>query len=447
MGKNRFGNFFTSNINSIKKSQLKKNILSSNLVYAVNAIVILVSYPIYLHYLGTELFGLWATLSVVISFGEFGNLGISDALIKLTAEEYGKNDKNGIAEYFTYASIILFVTSVILILTLILLREEIIYFLNIDNTLHNLTFILIPIVGIISSSMFYVASLRGITMGAGRMDLANYIFLGNNVIKILLSIILLVFDYGIWSIVLSIIATNILSIVLYTIIIKRNLLLLLFTRVSVKDKKLKRLFGFSSNLVGMKLIDMLTLPFIKIIITRYLGLTELAYFEIAWKAAYNIRGFFEKGLLAIMPRVSELFARTDKDKTLIRDLHNKGIKYVLYLGIPFIVIVYFFTQDLFQLWLQNNYNDTIKTVFHILLIGWGFSLIIVPAYYVLMGMGKVYLCLWESVLKSGINIIGLIILINLGALTLYTLSFNITFAIIISHLFILYNYLKHYRLN
>lgn len=437
----------TRNINGIKRSQLKKNILSGNLVYAVNAIVILISFPIYLHFLGTELFGLWATLSIVISFGEFGNLGISDALIKLTAEDYGKSDKNGIAEYFTYSSFILLISSFVLISILILFKTVIISFLNITETFQNLTSILLPVVGIISSSMFYVSALRGITIGAGRMDLANYVFLGNNITKTLLSILLLVLGLGIWGIVASIIITNIFIIIIYTLIIKRNLHLKLFTSVSLYSKRIKKLFGFGSNVVGMKIIDMLTLPFIKIVITRYLGLTEMAYFEVAWKAAYNIRGFFEKGLLAIMPRVSELYSKDDKNNDSIKNLHNKGLQYVMYFGVPLIILIFIFTQNLFLLWLQSNYSDTIKTIFQIILVGWGFSLLIVPAYYVLMGTGKVHLCLLESVIKSGINIMGLFVLINSETLTIYSVSYNISLAIIVSHLFIFYNYFKIYHFN
>ena len=47
-----------------------------------NTLIILVSYPLYLKYLGMELYGLWATLSVVVSFTAIGRLGIDTAMIK-----------------------------------------------------------------------------------------------------------------------------------------------------------------------------------------------------------------------------------------------------------------------------------------------------------------------------------------------------------------------------
>ena len=52
-----------------------------------NILILLVSYPIYLKYLGIEFYGLWAILSVVVSFSEFARLEIDIAVIKYVAEE------------------------------------------------------------------------------------------------------------------------------------------------------------------------------------------------------------------------------------------------------------------------------------------------------------------------------------------------------------------------
>ena len=56
----------------------------------------IVSYPIYLHYLGYHRYGLWLVLSVIVSVAQLGNLGIPWALMKLVAEDHGHGDWEGV---------------------------------------------------------------------------------------------------------------------------------------------------------------------------------------------------------------------------------------------------------------------------------------------------------------------------------------------------------------
>ncbi len=75
-------------INFKKQSQFKKNVLFGSIFSAINLLVALIAYPIYLKYLGPEKYGLWATVSVVLAFSQIGQLGIDTAVVKYVAGEY-----------------------------------------------------------------------------------------------------------------------------------------------------------------------------------------------------------------------------------------------------------------------------------------------------------------------------------------------------------------------
>jgi O-antigen/teichoic acid export membrane protein len=53
----------------------------------VNVVVLAIAYPVYLHFLGHEMYGVWLILATVLTFAQLGNLGISPAVMKLVAEE------------------------------------------------------------------------------------------------------------------------------------------------------------------------------------------------------------------------------------------------------------------------------------------------------------------------------------------------------------------------
>ena len=93
---------------SKKNNRLKRDVMSGSIMAGVNMALLLISYPIYLQYLGVELYGLWATFSVLLVFGQMGQLGINQSIIKFVAESTELNDDgNSVAEYITAAFIIL----------------------------------------------------------------------------------------------------------------------------------------------------------------------------------------------------------------------------------------------------------------------------------------------------------------------------------------------------
>jgi len=77
-------------IKKLLSSQLRINMLSGVVATVVNVVVLAIAYPVYLHFLGYEKYGVWLVLAVVLTFAQLGDLGISSAVIKLVAEGWRK---------------------------------------------------------------------------------------------------------------------------------------------------------------------------------------------------------------------------------------------------------------------------------------------------------------------------------------------------------------------
>ena len=113
-----------------RHSQVKRNILSGTLTATGGIVVSIVGYPIYLHFLGAELYGLWAVLTVIIFFSSIGNFGIDEALIKYIAEEYERKNIENIVEFISTGINLLLVNGIIIFIILKLLENLLLSVLN-----------------------------------------------------------------------------------------------------------------------------------------------------------------------------------------------------------------------------------------------------------------------------------------------------------------------------
>ena len=413
-----------------------------------NILVVFLSYPLYLHYLGVELYGLWSAISIVLVFADLGNLGISNAIIKYTAEEWGRKNKTGITEYISTSFILLFIPSIIIIAFLIFARNWIPTILKLKSDYFTIAKSIIPPMGILSMCVFYTKVLMGSVMALGRVDISNYIFLAGNLIKIALTVFLLMMGFGIWALFYGALINNILLLIIYSLIIKYTFKIKVFSLNGFSIEKLKILVRFGSNMVGSQIFNMFMEPFIKISITRFISLSAVTYFDIAWRSVLHLRSFFERGLNAIMPRISELnsIKNFDSEEDII-DIHNKALKFSVFFGIPSFFFIFLFSDRLLKIWLRNNFNPAISVIFKYLLIAWGISLLFLPSYFLLMGIGKEKYCFHEALIKSGLTFLLIISLSLSGILTLNSTVISVSISIIISHLYIGYKYLRYLNIS
>lgn len=67
----------------------------------VTAATTLISVPLAVHYLGTERYGMWVTMSSFVTMLSFADLGIGNGLITAVASAYGRNDRQRIRHYIS----------------------------------------------------------------------------------------------------------------------------------------------------------------------------------------------------------------------------------------------------------------------------------------------------------------------------------------------------------
>jgi O-antigen/teichoic acid export membrane protein len=392
-------------------SQLRRNMSSGIIATAVNTLVLAVSYPVYLHFLGYENYGLWLILATVLTFAQLGNLGIDQAIMKLVSEEHSRNDIEGMQRYVTTALALLCISGTVALVVILVLKNQIIAAFNLNAENARMVSWLLPYIGSLSIYGLVIHALNAILSGLGRMDLANYIQSAGRVVAVIVATVLLCSGRGIESLLIgntfSYASVHIVSL----ICIRRIANIQLLQIKNLDAQRGKRILHFGGTVFGGSVISMLLSPFNKLMLSRYAGVSTVPVYEIAFNGSMQIRALLESGLRALMPEVSRIAANvTGPVYATISRINRRAMRLIFFFGIPVYGILAIFSPLLFRVWLGDRFVETLPGAFRIMLIGTFLSLLCVPAYYTLMGLGRVRHCFLSHVIQGIVNagIVGVI---------------------------------------
>ena len=113
----RFTAFDTSTPEGRSKERYRRALLTSlasGLSRVISIAAGLISVPLTLRYLGTERYGLWMTISSIIAFLGFSDLGINNGLLNGIAKAHGRDDRQLARQYVSSAFFLLVAIALVL---------------------------------------------------------------------------------------------------------------------------------------------------------------------------------------------------------------------------------------------------------------------------------------------------------------------------------------------
>jgi len=394
-------------IRKLFSSQLRINMFSGVVATVVNVVVLAIAYPVYLHFLGYEKYGVWLVLAVVLSFLQMGgNLGIEPAVTKLVAEEYGRNNMRGIQSYVAMAIAALIVSGTIGLVVILCFKTQIIHAFKLSSENATIASGLLPYIGLLCTYAFVTRALNATLAGLGRMDLTNYIQASSRVVILLVATMLLNSGRGIESLLIGNVASYFL-IHIVTLIFIYRIVRVRFLRVSNWDnQRFRKLFQFGGGVFGSSVLGMLVGPFNKLMLSRYAGVETIPVYELAFRGATMFRSLFESAIRAIMPEISRLYGEgTAYARERVKSVNVKCMKMIGYLALPMYGMLILVAEPLLKLWLRNNFLESIPNAFRLMLVATFLSLVAVPAHYTIMGFGKVRYFVIAGIIGAGGNFV------------------------------------------
>lgn len=386
-------------------SQLRCNMTAGVISMGINVVALAVSYPLYLHLLGYEKYGLWLILSMVLGFARLGLLGVRSAVIKLVSEEYAIENIEGIQSYIMMALAIVTCMGIFALSIILIFRAQIIVAFKLSGENAELVSWLLPYIGLLSIYVLVVQVLNATLSGFGRMDLGSYIDAGGRITAISMSVFLLYLGFGVKGLLIGNAFSYVVVHFTNLFFIHRKAQMHLFRASNWDRQKFKRLLSFGGGIFGSSLFGLLLDPFNKLMLSRYAGVAAIPVYEICFRGAMYLRSLIEAGLRAIMPEISRVGVKmTIQSKTIAFAINKRLMKLILIYVIPMYLAVFVFAEIVLRIWLRDKYVELLPVYFRVMLIASFVSLLGIPAYYTLMGQGRVRCCFGSHAVLSVINV-------------------------------------------
>jgi O-antigen/teichoic acid export membrane protein len=426
-------------IRGLFSSQLRINMVSGVAVTLANSVVLAVAYPLYLYFLGYEQYGVWLVLSTVISFAQLGNLGINQAVMKLVAEEYGRGDVEGMQQYISSAVALLVLSGVLVLTFILLLQQPILTLFRLAPENARVVSWLMPYAACLSIYIFIVQVVNASLAGVGRMDLANYLQTAGRLVAVVVTGVLMYLGSGVASLLVGNVVCYVFIHVASLICFRRLVPVRILPLRSFTLRRTKRLLSFGASLCGGTLINIIFQSANRVILSRWAGVAVIPVYDIGFSAGTQIRAVTEAGLRALLPEISRISAhRTPQAAQRIAGINRRALGLVLMVGIPLHGILFIFAGPLLSLWLGGSFVESLPAFFRVMLMVSIASLLAVPAYYTLLGLGHAFRCFLGGALPSLVHFALLGVMVLLGrTLTLQCLAYTTLAGVVLGSLYLI----------
>ena len=369
---------------SIGKKIVRNTIYNSvGRIWLMLANLILV--PYILHKLGVQVFAVWSLVFVVTNYLGVLDFGIRTSFAKYIAEYHTKKDQNSINAVINCGIIFYLVFSLFIVILAFLLREPIISLLQIPSAVHDeSSFAIMGMVFIFSFNNTF-SIFEAVLVGLQRMDVQNRIIIFSSIFNILGTFFFLEQGWGIRGLVLNYGILSLIIVLLNFIYAYRMLSFIRIGWSSVNREIFRRLFNYGIKMQLCNFAAIIYTQVDKIVLSHFLGLSYVTFYELGQKAANAVRMFPILLISALVPAVSELEAKNDNEK--LSELYKRGSKYISLLVFPLIFLSIIAASDLIHLWVGDKFALAVLS-FQILVIGYGINVLTGMGTSMVRGIGK-----------------------------------------------------------
>ncbi len=399
---NHLVNYFTSGHERSVKT--KRNILASFFIKGFNIIIYLALVPITLQFVNTTNYGIWLTLSTIISWASFFDLGFGNGLRNRYTEAISKG-KYKLARIYvstTYAILSLVIIIVFLIFILINFFLDWSEILNSDSKSGSVLSILAVIVFAFFCIQFVFQLILTILLADQRPAIAGFISMSGNLLALLIIFFLSKITQG-SLIYLSIVmgGAPVLVLIIFNIYLFKND----FKKYRPSLKYVK--FSFAKDLMSLggqffiiQIVYLIIFTTSNLIISQLFGPAKVVVFNIVMRYFNVTITLFNILLLPFWSAFTEAYCKLDYQ--WIRKSINNLIKiWIIFLIITIAMI--FSSHFVYEIWVGGQivvpFSLTVLMGLYAIITNWNS----IFAYF-LNGIGKIRIQFYYSILLGLITI-------------------------------------------
>jgi len=359
---------------------LVSNSLSGVLQSFLNIILVFTVIPVFIKMLGVEQYGVFSLIITIGNLNLFTNLGLTSSLIKFLAEQ-------GKVKESHYDIVVAFFITFIILLPITL---SVAFF----NRFILLKILRIPLSIFQDARIFFLFLLssnfliilgqvaKAILDSGQKIVITNFIQISYNFVYWGSTLLVLLLGYNLPQIGMASFVAALIWFISITYQALKYWGKLSFTGLSDNYKRIaQKQLSYGSKIYTSGLISFFYVPFSKILISYFIGIQEVGFFDIAVRIKNQLWGVFEKIFYPLYPLLSSI---KDKKKLrlLVHDLEQKTFIFI----IPLITIIIFVTKPFVTLWLGQNV-DIISTSIIFIVTFFMIGVNVLPNYHFLIAKG------------------------------------------------------------
>jgi O-antigen/teichoic acid export membrane protein len=344
--------------------RLVTNAATSTIAYAIYLPVSLLVSAYTVHRIGLTAFGVWATLTTIMGYGELFDLGVTAPLVKYVAENNVHGNHREVNALLGTAMVVYLAAGTVFVAGMLLAGGWILtHFFHVsagDSTIY--TLFVAVVVGFAVSIVFSVV--QSLIVGLQRADLVSRLLLGYNLAGAVATVIVLKMGLGVNGLVLVWLGTTLLQIAGNLIVARRLFPALQLNPFLFSFFRLRQIMRFSTRIQLSSIAFAVNDQLDRTLIAYVLGPTLLASYALASRAAQSLRGISYSLASGLLPAAADISALGDSDR--LRQLYLRATRYLAIADFGMCVCVAALARPLVNAWLGPGHDRVALTLIIIL---------------------------------------------------------------------------------
>lgn len=369
--------------------------------------------PFYLRVLGDTIYGIWVVVLSII--GQMGllEMGVQPAVTKLVAEYNSVNDYGKIRGVVSTAFLFYCVIGTLVILGCWIISYFFLSHLISDQTQIELAETILTLSGVIFALQLVSYVFGGMLLGIQKFHIKNFL---NITLMIITNVTIYVFlsgGYGIVSLLVITLLSNLLTIFTSFIACKKLYAPFTLSLSHISKSSFSRLFGFASKVFTSASLRRIAYNADVMIISYYLSPAMATVFSIPQRLLRHVQEMVWALTAVFLP----VFSHLDKKNDLkgLQFFYLNYSRYLIIIVSPILAALTVYGLPFISIWVGETYAQEGKFVFFILL-GYLFIQLLQPLdFRLFIGTDKLKVVVRLSALSSALNItLSLVLIQNYG---------------------------------
>ena len=365
-------------------SRLRWNAASGVLRFTMLGLVYFFTYPYMFEKLGAERFGMWSLALIVSQSLTASDLGISGALMRFVPEQLSVGNTARMSELANTGLFLLAGLGGGLALGTVALSSWVVRALRIPAPLQEEMRLLVVGMAAVFVLNLMALGLSAVLNGLQRMDASNLVYTGAALFGAAGTVVVLRLGWGLAGLVLNAAFMGLLWAGGSFLLLRRLLpgFRLGLSSVRRSDAAALLRYGLPIQIAGAG--GLATIPAMKVLLSRYVSLSSVSFFELASGITLQLRSCF---LMIAMPLTSASAQLNAEGRGVsLAELYRRSLRYLFLAALPVFALGVIFAPGFTTFWLRGS-KPFVATTLSLLAVGWFLNTLSLPAYFLLQGQG------------------------------------------------------------